>query len=144
MAAYVKFFPFVNDLAAGNHLLKTSGGHTLTVALTNTLPAQTNAVLSDITQIAAGNGYSSGGTATTISSAAQTSGTFKIVCTNVVFTASGGTIGPLRYAVLYNATPTSPLKPLIAYWDYGSSITLNDTETFTVSFDATNGVFTLA
>lgn len=144
MASYNKFNIFVLDIAQAKHNLNSSGGHVLNVALTNTVPVNTNAILSDITQIGAGNGYSAGGTATTISASTQSSGTFKMVCTNVVFTASGGTIGPLRYAVLYNVTQTTPLKPLIAWWDYGSSITLNDTETFTVSFDATNGVFTLA
>jgi hypothetical protein len=59
----------------------------------------------------------------------------------VVFTASGGTIGPFRYAVLYDDTPTSPADPLVSWWDYGSSITLNAGETFTVDFDATNGIF---
>ena len=53
-----------------------------------------------------------------------------------MITAAVGTIGPFRYAVLYNTTPTSPADPLIAVWDYGSSITLNDTETFTVDFGA--------
>ncbi len=62
--------------------------------------------------------------------------------TDIVFTASGGAIGPFRYAILYNDTPTSPADPLIGYWDYGSSITLADTETFTVDFGAT--LFTLA
>jgi hypothetical protein len=59
----------------------------------------------------------------------------------VVFTASGGSIGPFRYAVLYDDTPTSPADPLVSWWDYGSSITLASGETFTVDFDATNGIF---
>ncbi len=46
--------------------------------------------------------------------------------------------------MIYNSTPTSPLKPLIGWWDYGSSITLNDTETFTVGFDATDGVLQIS
>jgi hypothetical protein len=59
-----------------------------------------------------------------------------------VFTAASGTIGPFRYATLYNDTSTN--DQLIGFWDYGSSITLQDTETFTVDFDATNGVLQLA
>jgi len=141
MATFSKFNAFVENLAEKVHNL---GSDTLKVALTNTAPAAANSTLSDITQISTGNGYSSGGTAATISTSAQTSGTYKLVLADVVFTASGGTIGPFRYAVLYNDTPTSPADPLIGYWDYGSSVTLADTETFTVDFDASAGVLTLA
>lgn len=141
MATFNKFNAFVENLAEKVHNL---GSDTLKVALTNSAPSSSNSTLSDITQISAGNGYTSGGTSASISSSAQTSGTYKLVIADVVFTASGGSIGPFRYAVLYNDTPTSPADPLIGYWDYGSSVTLADTETFTVDFDATNGVLTLA
>lgn len=57
-----------------------------------------------------------------------------------MFTAAGGPIGPFRYAVLYNDTPTSPADPLIGWWDYGSSITLLNGETLPVDFDPTTGV----
>lgn len=114
------------------------------MALTNTAPVATNTVFANITEISAGNGYTAGGTAATISSSAQSSGTYKLVLADVVFTASGGSIGPFRYVVLYNNTPTSPADPLIGWYDYGSSITLNTGETLTVDFDATNGVLTLA
>jgi hypothetical protein len=53
---------------------------------------------------------------------------------DITFTASGGSIGPFRYAILYNDTPTSPADPLIQYWDYGSNVTLADGESFTVDF----------
>lgn len=140
MASYNKFNVFLNDCFHKEHDLNTSAD-TLKVALSNTAPAATNATLTDITQITAQNGYSAGGTATSITSSAQSSGTFKMVCSNVVFTAAGGSFGALRYAVLYNDTAATPDNPLIAWWDYGSSITINDTETFTVAFDQTNGVF---
>lgn len=141
MATFNKFNSFVEDLAEKVHNL---GSDTLKVALTNTAPVNTNTVLANITQITGANGYTTGGTAATISSSAQTSGTYKLVLADVVFTAAGGSVGPFRYAVLYNDTPTSPADPLIAWWDYGSSITLADTETFTVDFDGTNGVLTIA
>lgn len=118
------------------------GSDTLKVALTNSAPVATNTQLSDITQVANGNGYTTGGTATTISSSAQTSGTYKLVITDVVFTASGGSVGPFRYVVLYNDTATN--DELIGYFDYGSSITLANGETFTVDFDGSAGVLTLA
>lgn len=136
MAAATKFNSFIEDVAEKVHNL---GSDVLKVMLTNTAPVVTNTVKANLTEISAGNGYTAGGTAPTITSSAQSSGTYKLVLGDVVFTAAGGSIGPFRYAVLYNDTPTSPADPLIEFWDYGSSITLNDTETFTVDFDPTNG-----
>lgn len=138
MASFSKFNSFVEALAEKTHNL---GADTLKVVLTNSAPSAANTVLADITQIANGNGYTTGGTAATISSSAQTSGTYKLVLADVTFTASGS-MGPFRYAVLYNDTATS--DELIGYWDYGSSITLAASETFTVDFDATNGVLQVA
>ena len=139
MAAFNKFQSFVEALAEKVHNL---GADSLKVMLTNTAPVATDSVKANLTDISAGNGYTAGGTAATISSSAQTSGTYKLVLADVVFTASGGSIGPFRYAVLYNDTATN--KELIGWWDYGSAITLASGETFTVDFDATNGVLTLA
>lgn len=141
MATYNKFYCTVEDLAEKVHNL---GADTLKVVLTNTVPVNTNTILANITQIANGNGYTTGGATATISSSAQTTGTYKLVLADVVWTASGGTIGPFRYAVLYNDTPTSPADPLIGWWDYGSAVTLAIGESFTVDFDATNGVLTIA
>ena len=138
MASFTKFNSFVEALAEKTHNL---GADTLKVVLTNSAPVAANTVLADITQIANGNGYTTGGTAATISSSAQTSGTYKLVLADVTFTASGS-MGPFRYAVLYNDTATS--DELIGWWDYGSSITLAASETFTVDFDATNGVLQVA
>lgn len=141
MATFNKFRQFVEDLPEKVHNLQSD---TLKILLTNTAPVNTNSVKADLTEISAGNGYTAGGTAATVSSSAQTAGTYKLVLADVVFTASGGSIGPFRYAVLYNDTPTSPADPLIAWWDYGSSLTLASGESFTVDFDASAGVMTLA
>ena len=111
--------------------------------LTDTAPVATNTVKTNITEISAGNGYTAGGATITTSSSAQTSGTYRLICADVVFTATGA-VGPFRYAVLYNDTPTSPADPLIGWWDYGSALTLQNGETFTVDFDAVNGVVALA
>lgn len=145
MAAFVKYEQFAEDLAQKVHDLfgtAGSGADTLKVALTNTAPnVATHVTLSSITEIGAGNGYSAGGAAAT-NVGTRSGGIVTIAGTDVVFTAAGGTIGPFRYAVLYNDTPTSPADPLIGYWDYGSSITLQIGETFTVDFGAS--LFTLA
>ncbi len=52
--------------------------------------------------------------------------------TDVVFEASGGTVGPFQFVILYNDTHAS--DALIGWWDYGSAVTLQDGETFTVDF----------
>lgn len=138
MASYVKFHAFVEHLAEKVHDLQND---TLKVYLSNATPDQAaDVVKADLAEIPAANGYPAGGTQATVTSSGQTGGVYKLVLADVVFTASGGSFGPFRYAVLYNDTPTSPADPLIAYWDYGSAITVNNGETFTVDFDATNGV----
>lgn len=136
MATYTKFQPFVEDLAEKVHNL---GSDTLTVALTNAAPNATDDQLSDITQIAYTN---LSARAITTSTSAQTTGTYKLVLADLVLTSSGGTTGPFRYVVIYNDTATN--DELIAYYDYGSSITLNDGDTFTLDFDASNGFLTIA
>ncbi len=137
MAAFNKFNAFVENLAEGVHNL---GSNQLVVALTNTAPTAANTVLADITQITYTNLSSRN---ITTSTSAQTSGTYKLVLTDLVLTATGA-VGPFRYAVIYNDTPTSPADPLIGWYDYGSSISLATGETLTVDFDATNGLLTLA
>jgi len=136
MAAYNKFNAFVENLAEKVHNL---GADTLKIMLVNSpAPAATNSVKADLTEISAGNGYTAGGTAVTVTGSSQSSGTYTLTqSADVVFTASGGTIGPFRYAVLYNDTPTSPADPLIGWWDYGSAVTLADGETFTVDMGST-------
>lgn len=140
MATFNKINAFVENLAEGVHNFQS---HTLKVMLTNSAPSASNTVKTDITEISAGNGYTAGGATVTTSSSSQTSGTYRLVCADVVFTATGA-VGPFRYAVLYNDTPTSPADPLIGWWDYGSSLELANGETFTVDFDGTNGVLSLA
>ena len=135
MATYNKFNQFVQDLAHQVHKLSTD---VLKVMLTLTAPVATNSIKGDLTDIAAGNGYTAGGTAVTVTTSSQSSGTYTLAANQVVFTAAGGAIANFRYPVLYNDTPTSPLKPLIAWWDYGSTVTLADGETFTVKFNNAN------
>jgi hypothetical protein len=146
VATFNKFNAFVEHVAEKVHNLASD---TLKVYLTNNAPdAAADAVLADLAEISAGNGYTAGGNTAAQSSSAQTSGTYKLVLTDVVFTATGS-LGPLRYAVLYNDTPTANSQganadPLIAWWDYGSSITLATGESFTTDFDGTNGVLQIA
>lgn len=142
IASFSKFNQFVQDLATKKHDLSADA---CKIMLTNTAPIATNAVYADVsgTELASGSGYTTGGTACTEVSCAQTSGTLKFVAAAVVFTATGS-MGPFRYAIVYNSTPTTPLKPLIGWYDYGSSVTLASGETFTVGLDQTNGLLTIA
>jgi hypothetical protein len=146
MATFFKFNQFVEDVASGVHQMQTGTAHSFKVYLTNTAPdAAADAVKADLAEISGGNGYTSGGASAGTVTGAETSGTFKLTLgTDPSWTASGGTIGPFRYAVLYNDTPTSPADPLIGAWDYGSSITLAIGESFTVDLDGSNGVLTIA
>lgn len=144
MASFNKFNQFVEDLSSGVHQLQTGTTHVLKVALTNTAPVATNSVLANITQVANGNGYTTGGISVGTITGSQTSGTFKLVGgTDPVWTASGAGF-TARYAVLYNDTPTSPADPLIGWWDYGSSVTLAAGETLTVDLDQSGGILTVA
>lgn len=138
MASFVKLNGFVEHLAEGVHNL---GSDQLVIALSNTAPgsegtpptgATTACVLANVTQITYTNLSSRN---VTTSSSSQSAGTYALVLTDLVLTASGA-VGPFQYVYLYNDTPTSPADPLIGYWDYGSALSLANGETFTVDFGA--------
>ena len=146
MAAFTKVNDFVEHLAEGAHDLDT---HQLTVALSNVAPgsessdptADGNGLLANVTEISYTNLSSRD---ITLTSSSQTSGTYKLVLQDLVLTASGGSVGPFRYVYIYNDGTAVLTDPLIGVYDYGASITLNNTETLTVNFDDTNGVLTIA
>lgn len=140
MAAFNKFTSFIGDLGSKVHNLNTDA---LKILLTNVAPVAGNTIKANLTEIAAGNGYTAGGNAATFTSWAQTGGIWKLVLQPVVFTASGGSIATFQYAVLYNDTPTSPADPLIGWWDYGAAVILTNGNSFTVALDTTNGVLTI-
>lgn len=144
MATYNKFNAFTEHLADAVHNFDTGNSHVYKVMLTNTAPVATNTLYSDVSsnEVANGGGYTTGGATTTMTDSTS-SGVAKVLASDVSWTGSGGGFGPFRYAVIYNNTPTSPNKPLIAWYDYGSSISLAASDTFTVDFDATNGFFTV-
>ena len=154
MATFTKFNCFVEDVAEKKHNL---GSDTFKVLLTNTAPNAADVrvdtdlsvctveATSNAPEVAAGNGYTKGGNSAAISSSAQSGGLYKLVLADpATWTASGGTIGPFRYPVLYYETAgTSDARLPVGFWDYGSSITLQIGETFTADMDPTSGVLTL-
>jgi len=105
----------------------------LKLMLTNTAPILSNTQKSDITEISAGNGYSAGGSTLTVSSSSQSSGLYSLVLSDLTITASGGSIGPWRYAVIYSDTSTNDL--LLWYADYGFSITMASGQFVVFDFD---------
>lgn len=135
MATYNKFQPFVANVANKVYNL---GSDSLKVALTNSAPAGTENKLADITEISYTN---LSARAITTTSSTQTSGTYKLILTDLVLTASGA-VATFRYVIIYDDTATN--KELIGYYDYGSAVTLGNTDTFTLDFDNTNGVIQIA
>ena len=142
MASFTKVNDFVVNLANAMDL----DSDTLKVALCNTDPTSGTSIVTD------GNGVLANVTEisyTTLSArtlqnvtSTQTSGTYKLSADDLVLTASGGSVAAFRYVIIYNDTPTSPADPIVGYYDYGSSLTLNDGDTFTIDIGA-NGILTL-
>ena len=141
-SSFNKVNKFVEDLGNGVHNFSS---HNLKILLTNTTMSATVGLKSELTDLSTAYGYTAGGNAVTpITSWAQTNGTAILKLPDpTMWTASGGSIGPFQYAVLYNDSPTSPADPIIGYWDYGSPVTLASGETFTVDLDAANGVLSI-
>ena len=133
-----KFQATVKELAEASIACATDN---LKVMLSNTAPVVTNTAKANISEITAGNGYTAGGTATTVTKS-NALGVETLFAADVVFTAAGGSIGPFRYIVLYNDTQTTPAKPLVCWWDYGSSISVSTGQTFTTDFEPSTGFWT--
>lgn len=135
MATLTKFYCFVEDLAEKVHNL---GSDTLRFMLTNTAPSLSNTQRTDITEIAAGNGYTANGQAVTVTSSAQSSGLYTLIASDVSWTATPSAMAAFRYAVLYNDTSTS--DRLIGYIDFGYTITLSAGQQFVIDLDQTSGL----
>ena len=145
MATFNKVNDFVQN-AVHNMDLESDQ---IVVALSNTAPgsessnptADGNGVLANVTEISYTNCSSRNVTTT---SSTQTGGTYKLVLADITLSASGGDVGPFRYVYLFDDTVTSPADPLIGYYDYGLSLTLNDGDSFTLDFSAVNGVIQIS
>jgi hypothetical protein len=140
MPTFVMFDEAMNNIGSGVINLSTD---TIKVVLTNGAPDQAaHDELADITQIANGNGYLTGGVtvAATWAETAGGSGVWRFDTADPSWTASGGAIAANQYAVWYSDTSTN--DKLIGYVDRGASATVPDgtTRTFTVAagcFDIT-------
>jgi len=142
-------FNKVNDFVANAVHNMDLESDQVVVALSNTAPASEssnpttdgNGVLANVTEITYTNLSSRN---VTTSSSTQTGGTYKLVLADITLTSSGGSTGPFRYVYIYNDTVATPADALIGYYDYGSSLTLNDGDSLTVDFSAANGVLQIA
>jgi len=142
-SAWNKFNDFSEQLVRGVHDFDANTFKVALVKNTDT-PVATDTELSQITQVDNGNGYTTGGETTTIT-ISETSGTTTVSGTEIVWTGTGSGFGPFRYAVLYNDSSTSPADALIAWFDYGSAISVGASETFTLKFNnaSPGAMFTL-
>lgn len=132
-ASYTKCTAAIEPLLEGINV----GSDTWKIALTNSSATAKTSFTAGTDDLTTANGYTQGGNSCTVTTASQTSGTYTFTLGNPsVWTASGGSIGPFRYAVLVDSTTSTP----VAQWDYGSSITLNSGDTFTFTFSG--NVFT--
>jgi hypothetical protein len=134
-ASYAKYTSGVEFLVEGIN----AGSDAWKVALSNTVNVADTTFTAGTTDLATGNGYTAGGNAATTSSSTQSAGTYKLVLNSPATWTATGSVGPFRYAILWDSTTSQP----VGYWDYGSSITLTSGDTFTVTLDGTNGVFTV-
>lgn len=137
MAAFGYFIPFKQALAEGVH---NFSANTLKVYLSNGTPASTMSIKTNLSEISSTTGYTLGGNSCSLTSSSITGASYILKLGNPAQWSAGtaATVGPFRYAVLYN--PSAVNSALVGYWDYGSSISLNPSETFDVVFDSTNGV----
>lgn len=142
MALFQKFNCVPLDLASGVHQLQTGTTHVFKAFLSNVTPVATMAVKAEVTEIAAGNGYTAGGFTITVTSGALTGGTFKLVLADPPTLTATGAIPTFQHVYLYNDTAAG--KPLMGAWSYPTGITLADTQQFVIDFDPSAGVLTIA
>jgi hypothetical protein len=143
MATFNKFNQFAEDLALKIHDFRAAGD-TLKVYLSNSAPTATDTIksTSTATEISSGNGYTTGGEDVQNDQSETPPGTLTVTGVDITWTASGGSIAQFRYCVLYNDTPSSPVDPLIGWWDNGSAVDLADGQSFTLDFGAS--LFTIS
>jgi hypothetical protein len=139
--AFSKFNSFVGDLGLKALNLNTD---TLFILLTNTAPVAGDTIVdtsvtpcvvkstSNAAEVAAASGYTKKGFQLTGQSFSQSAGVAKLYAAKALWTA-GASIGPFRYAVLFDDTAgAAASRPVIGFWDYGSSVTLGIGDTFQV------------
>ena len=139
MSTFNKFNNFVDGLCQGKINLASAA---IKVMLTNTAPVATNTKYTDIStnELAAGNGYSTGGAAVTGTGVSNTNGVETLAVSSTTFTSNTGAMGPFRYAVYYDSTSGY----LIGWYDYGQSVSLNGAAGETFQLQPGTALLTIA
>lgn len=142
MATFTKYEPYVEHLS--NKLIDAFGTTDTWRAVihTDAPVVATDASVTDLTQIAGNNGYTTGGENITFNST-RSGGTVTATAVDVVWTASGGNLGSSttgQYISLYDDTSTGDY--LLCSYNYGSTFTVATGETMTLDFGAS--LYTLA
>ena len=134
MAAYVKVPGAIEILQEQGN----AGTDQWAFALAASAPAGTSFV-AGTTDLATGGGYTQGGKNVATTSSEESAGTYKLVLeAPTTWTATGGGF-TFRYVLLVNKT----LNVTLGYWDNGSNIVMNGTNSDTFDFapNGTNGVY---
>lgn len=144
MATYTHYNTFIENLA--NKLIDWFGATDTYRAVIHTdAPAPTtDNALSDLTEIAGNNGYTTGGGDIAFTST-RTTTVVTATATDFVWTASGGNLGSSttgRYVSIYDDTSTG--NNLMCSYDYGATFTVATGETFTLDFGASLAALTAA
>mgnify|MGYP000096323348 CR=1 FL=1 len=126
-------------------LLETLRGVSLPTSLyavlctSATSPTQDTNTLSQLTQIS-GNGYTTNGTQLTLNTTNFTSpteddsaDTGELTIIDMVWTASGGTLGAARWMVLTDDDGTAADREIWAYYDLGSDVSVSSGQTLTLT-----------
>ena len=131
-ASYTKCTAAIEPLLEGINV----GSDTWKIALTNASAVAKTSFVAGTDDLATGNGYTAGGNACTVTTAAQSAGTYTFTLDNPAVWTATGSVGPFQYAVLVDTTTGTP----VAQWDYGAPVTLANGDTFTFTFSG--NVFT--
>lgn len=137
MATFTKYTSGSEALAesinAATDVWKVALALTINVADTTFTPGTTD--------LATGGGYTQGGNTCATTSSSNTAGVYKLVLASPTLWTASSAGFTFRYAVLWDSTTSNP----VGYWDYGSNVVMSGTngDTFTITLDATNGVFSV-
>ncbi len=130
---------FINgaNAASDTYIINLYSALTFTSTDATKAAAETGA-----TQLSTANGYTQDTKALTgmaITATGSPANDVKLDADDVSWTASGGDIGPARYALVYNNTDTD--KPPVAFIDFGENKTAGSGTPFNITWH-TNGIIT--